>query len=892
MSFVNKELEYFLKIYQRAKLKVIPLAPLSKAPPQNFKLADVYEGKDFYWDWEKWRGNIGIVTGFENFCIIDCDSKEAIEWFESLEEFIPTAVVETRRGHHYWYCIYNAKIEDRKSYSIQQENFKVDILFGNKYAVAPPSEIREGGEYHKYVFIEGYDPIKNRLQISLMDIETLRMIIEKAYKKAGRTISAEKIYEKLESIEVLEREEKENIEKFLKIVELCKNFYYEGNRQNIWLGLAGLGRKLGLRSETIKNILTKELYKNFADEEKLEYRQSTVDYTFQKKLEEVAGISLLAERVFDAETIEEAVKILKPQRYQVIMKEEKPFLTEEALTKAKRVIKIWNKTFALIDDYWYVLSDAGLKKQNGEKIKYLKPICSGFLIKEKGFDVKNQKPIYIVYHLKEKREGEIDLDVINLKNFLNLPILDYKNLDYLWTALLEQKREKKFISEFGWFELNKNKKLFIHPLNNSFLMKYNLFCYLDDNFKSMFWYNNSEKQHEIVKNLLEEGKILGAMIVFSTCSLFLNPRQPGFTVFCVGPRGIGKTTSAQFIISLFYDCNSPLTWEATLTGMELYLRKFKNMPVLFDETTLSKDKALLEFIYMLGSGVGKLRGTKKLSIDIGKIYSVVFVTGEKEPDFPTRGAERRSIIIFVSSWEEYTGLYSKIDLRKTFTTLQGVGFNWIKWLEENQDFEEREELKEEFAIFNFYESIERTLAFLKTYYQLSDDKFKNLKETIEKILYDQFERVDIHFQKLLDNFTEFILKYAPKFIISGILNLKEPQTGEIWGVIDTDKNKLFLRTEVMRKFCEEAKIDLRTALLKLEEKGILIPNIYQTRKGWIKRWDAKPKRIKYQGHSFVVSVYEFDLEKISEEFKDQLISETLKVESEKSILDDLRNIPF
>jgi hypothetical protein len=41
-----------------------------------------------------------------------------------------------------------------------------------------------------------------------------------------------------------------------------------------------------------------------------------------------------------------------------------------------------------------------------------------------------------------------------------------------------------------------------------------------------------------------------------------------------------------------------------------------------------------------------------------------------------------------------------------------------------------------------------------------------------------------------------------------------------------------------------------------------------------------------------VSVYEFDLEKISEEFRDQLISETMKVEPEKSILDDLKNIPF
>jgi len=890
MSFINKELKYFLEIYQRIKLRVIPLAPLTKVPPHNFKLADIYEGKDYYWKWEEWKGNIGIVTGFENFCVIDCDSQEAIEWFENLEEFIPTAIVKTRRGHHYWYCVYDAKIEDRKSHSIQQENFKIDILFGNKYVVAPPSEIREAGEFHKYVFIDGYDPVKKRLQISLMDIETLRIIIEKAYKKAGRTISIEKIYEKLENIEISEKEEKENIEKFLKIIELCKNFYYEGNRQNIWLGLAGLGRKLGLHSETIKNILTKELYENFVDNERLEYRQSTIDYTFQKKIEEVAGISLLAERVFDAETIEEAVKILKPQKYQVITREEKPFLTEEALTKAKRIVKIWNKTFALVDNYWYVLSDVSSKKGNEKNIKYLKPVAAGFFIKEKGFDIKNQKPVYIAYHLKEKREGEIELDPISLKNFLNLPILDYKNLDYLWTALLEQRKEKKFISELGWFDLNENKKLFIHPLNNSFLVKYNLFCYLDNSFKAMFWYNNTEKQHEIVRNLLEEGKILGAMIVFSACSLFLNPRQPGFTVFCIGPRGIGKTTSAQFIISLFYDCNSPLTWEATLTGMELYLRRFKNLPVLFDETTLSRDKALLEFVYMLGSGVGKLRGTKKLSIDIGKIYSIVFVTGEREPDFPTRGAERRSIIIFVTNWEEYTNIYNRTDLRKTFTSLQGVGFDWIKWLEENQNFEEREELKEEFTIFSFYESIERALAFLKNYYQLQN--FDKLKETIEKILYDQFERVDVHFKRLLDNFTEFLLKYATNFIISGLGTLREPQSGQIFGAIDVEKNKLFLRTEVMRKFCEEAKIDLRTALLKLEEKGILLPNIQQTRRGFLKRWEAKPKRIKYQGQSFVVSVYEFDLEKISEEFKDQLISETMKVEPEKSILDDLKNIPF
>jgi len=896
-KFVKRELKVFFSLYQRLNLKVIPLAVGSKVPVEGLKLAQVYEGQDFHYNWETHYGNIGIVTGFENFCVIDCDTKEAIEWFESLEEYIPTVVVKTRRGHHYWYCIYDAKPEQRKSFTIQDAEgvFKVDILFGNKYVVAPPSEIRNKGEYHKYVFIDGYDPVRNRLQISLMDYETLKAIIEKAYRKAGRTISSEKIYKKIEEVKVSEEEERENIEKFLKVVEICKNFYYEGNRQNIWLGLAGIARKLGISKEITKEILMKELYYGMNDDDNEKQRLTAIDGTYDKRLDEIAGISILAERVVDAETLEEIARILRPLKYKVVDREEIPALTEEALSEAKKIVKIWNKTFALINNYWYVMSSVNSKKRGAKEEaktgKILKPVCVGFLIKERGFDHKNQRPIFIAYNLETKREGEIDLDTINLKNFLGKPILDYKNLDYLWNALIGEKREKKFYSEMGWLELTENKKIFIHPLNNSYLLKHNVFCYLEKDLSQLFWYSDAEKQHEMVRNLLIEGKVLAAKIVFGACSLFLSPRVSGFSVFDVGPRGVGKTTTSQFVISLFYDANSSLTLEATVTGMELYLRRFKNLPVLFDETTFAKDKTLQEIVFLIASGVGKLRGTKKLSVDVGKLYSVIFITGEKDPEFERRGAERRVIIIPVSKWSDYTEMYVRPDLVRTFTKMQGVGFDWIKWLEENQDFQDRMELPQDLVVFNFCEVIEKTLAFLKTFYNLSDAEFERTYKIVVDILYEQFERIDIHFTKLINHLSEFILKYAPNFIITGLTANREPTSGQIFGCIDADKNKIFVRTEVLRKFCEEAKVDFRTVINKLEEKGILLANVEYMKGGFFKKRDAKVKRIKYQGQSFVVSGYELDLDKISEEFRDQLISEAMKSEG-KSFKEIINELPF
>jgi hypothetical protein len=465
-------------------------------------------------------------------------------------------------------------------------------------------------------------------------------------------------------------------------------------------------------------------------------------------------------------------------------------------------------------------------------------------------------------------------------------VLNTDAVKFLLDALIRKHKEKLFIGEVGWFNAG-SKRVFIHPLNQSALIEHGLYCDLEQKDAELFKYINPSKQHEVVRELLVEGRLLGVKIILGVASLFIDEHTAGFTTFDVGPRGSGKTTTSQFVMNLFYSTNAQTTLNATETGFELYMRKFHNLPILFDETALISDSKLQERIFKIASGTGKLRGTKNLSVDVTLLKSVVFVTGEIDPRFERRGAERRYIIVPTEGWENYTEKFTPLELHKLMQECCGCGFDYIKFLEQS-DVEIKIKLSDEFSIFTFTKLIEKSFNFLAKFYNLSWQEISNLEKSLHTLLSYQLEKVDLSIEKFLSDFAEFLLSRAAYFVIRNSTAQAIPRNA-IYGEIDPQEQKLYITREALEKFKEFARLDLRTILKLFEDAEVLVP-VYVSEKGKTKKKYTKARRIKYLDTSFVASVYEFDLKKIAEIIGGTEFTSAMLQNAEKTNLDD--KIPF
>jgi hypothetical protein len=494
-------------------------------------------------------------------------------------------------------------------------------------------------------------------------------------------------------------------------------------------------------------------------------------------------------------------------------------------------------------------------------------------LKDRGFNPKTNEPVYVVYNCETRRTGRIRLDLHELQNFLGRPILDGSNIKFLLDALIRSHREKLFLQEIGWYKAG-GRRLFIHPLNQSSLVEAGLYCDLDPKEVEHFKYMNVSKQHELVRELLIEGRWLGAKIVLGVASLFIDEGLTGFTVFDVGPRGVGKTTSSQFVMSLFYNVNVPLTLNATEVGFELYMRRFHNLPILFDEAALVSDSKLQERIFKIASGMGKLRGTKDLSVDITFLKSVVFVTGEIDPQFERRGAERRFILVPVDDWGNYTKRVSPQELHQLMRIACGCAFDYIKYLEQEGDVEIKMSLPADFQIFTFTQLIEKSFNFLKKFYNLSKLEVSVLYDNLCALMSYQLEKLDLSLEKFLSTFTEFLLSRAPHFVIRNSLGQQVPRH-LVFGEIDPVSEKVYITRECLEHFKDFVKLDLRTILKLFEDAEVISVYYVPDGGGMVKRY-TKARKIKYMDTEMTVSVYEFDLKKISENIVKELAGAVMR----------------
>jgi hypothetical protein len=342
-----------------------------------------------------------------------------------------------------------------------------------------------------------------------------------------------------------------------------------------------------------------------------------------------------------------------------------------------------------------------------------------------------------------------------------------------------------------------------------------------------------DKQHEIVKNILEEGKLLAVLLTVSVSSLFIRPfRLPGLTFVISGTTGVGKTTASLVATSLFYYSDDHLLdAQMTKVGLELMIAHLNSLPVLIDEAALAFNYSLQDLVFMVHSGRGKTRGTKNLTVDFKDLKSNVFWTTETTDidELRRSGAFRRIMYIAVDSWDEITSLFQANDrINEQFA---GCGVDYIKYLIEHMEEikkafkEETQRLHTEYKdILTIALNIWAGLILLEAYY---NTKFIALRKTINKLLNDTQNR----FVESRDNIVLQVMNYLEsityqRFHIIDKLNKDEEEIKvsryESYGEYNKIEGIYYLNALGLKEIADKLGKNKHLLIKELEKANVLI----------------------------------------------------------------------
>lgn len=137
--------------YSQKGLSVIPIAkdktPL--VPWKEYQERRATEDEIKQWWVKSPNANVGIVTGkISGITVLDCDSTEAIEAFQSIYKGY-TVTAQTPRGVHYYF-----QYKEGTRNTVKIKGIDLDLRSEGGYVVAPPSISSDGLPYS---FIHGMD---------------------------------------------------------------------------------------------------------------------------------------------------------------------------------------------------------------------------------------------------------------------------------------------------------------------------------------------------------------------------------------------------------------------------------------------------------------------------------------------------------------------------------------------------------------------------------------------------------------------------------------------------------------------------------------------------------------------------------------------------------------
>jgi len=892
-SFPNRvQSEVFVAsaYYQRWGFQCIPLMEFQKRPIPGLKLHEIYEGKIAPKVPETHTGNLGVLAGSKSkIIVVDCDSEEAFELFKNSPFFKETKMVKTRKGYHLYYRIDDGFQPESRLFS----NLKIDILGERRFAVAPPSVVRyeENGETKEFRYVW----LNEETEFAKITEDEFKKMIEFLEKKAKpqakqqeesqpekesqpkdqpKDLKTEKTEQKKEEKTVLEVPEKgenflledeqkeelkgkileiftlrklKNIISFFKeICQIASKYYKEGIRQNIILALSGIARKgeLDIPYEICEKIILETVVIPNKDKD-IQQRISAIKntYSLSKSHYELVGISLLRDLWFTEEELEliaEAKKEAKKNKDKEItdfLPGElcKKYLDFENIEELCRQMEKVALVFVCKRKYFKVYTDGAYYYLNTTLV------CPYFEIEKVSFGQEKES-----YYLRTQRDTLHFIPEFDKRFFEKIGIRAYHDREFKILLDILVKNARNVFCEFrtGW--LNEEKTIFLHPAIPHPEIEVDIKAQNVTN-KNFFPKNPELKPviHEKVRNLLTEGKYLGAKIVFALASLF-----GSFCVFDVAPQGTGKTTSSLFVVNLFYSTPDTFLFHHTETGNEQTLVRLTNLPVVFDEKLKKHEEKFHDLIFQIFGQRGKARSNPKLEVHVSKIQNVVFLTGEKLPPFYSQGVYRRFIEITAKKWEDYTELLSLKELHTIIKYECPIADDWIKFYLNNKndidlEFAQQENpFSEATYLGNIPNAVHKSLFLLEKFYQ---QKFEKLTSCLKSLLNRQQKDASIDpFVIFTEKFKNYIVQYEARFY-------KDPKdderiTTEVLGKLED--NIVYIFTNVFHNFCNQNELDSKYILERAQKEGCLIT-----------RNDGK-LRIAKTIKGKTTSCYAFDLKKL------------------------------
>ena len=383
--------------------------------------------------------------------------------------------------------------------------------------------------------------------------------------------------------------------------------------------------------------------------------------------------------------------------------------------------------------------------------------------------------------------------------------------------------EEKIDTKIGRITTGWNKDIFYLPQLSNDCVWIDNPSQLEKSFTTKGTLNN---QVEMLREL-GKGKafLLSLASLSSTLYDVIDTLNLNYTIHIGGLRGDGKSLGVKTAVSLYGVPNISQygrNWNATLSGIETYVERFKSVPSWCDELEASKSIAdVITFMYAFSEGVGRARAMVKdgdvIDREVKTFKGILFSTGEKnieevisnmgkERNIPL-GVTRRVLDLKVEN------LWNGIDKEKVGNLLdENHGIFISKWIEIiNQD---KDLIKQSFKDLHkqlgwnlegkeklFYLML-TVLRFLTKHKIINESIYalqvSHIKELVEKERIEMLKNKDIA-SAFLDHASNFIAQHANFFIDEIISSPDMPNT--IYGRINN--NTIAITARVFREICQQ-----------------------------------------------------------------------------------------
>ena len=766
---VNSSLRDYVKWLLKIGFQPIPLRENSKTPACSWKKYQARRMTEEEIEKLEWHG-IGIVLGSISggLVVFDADTPLAKRLLECHPILRETAKVRTptKDGFHYYLKIIDYPKVGVKKTPLYNGEIKIDLLAEGSLVVFPPTQLN------------------GKTYIWERDLSQLKELPYEEFTKL-----------KEEIIHALER-----LPKWNKTLELIKGEYKVGRRQFINLYLAGYLAKFGIPEfEALAHF--SRLWEETEDEER-EQRERAIKDTYKDYNDgkAITGWNGLQE-ILPSNLLEEIETIWGGKKESKKKEDTKGKVVENKKAGSGRFIVIDGEVQTLTRKGFVVLGPfvdvkLVLFDEEGDK-RLIKASYGGhsffFTLRE----AKERIEEYTAQAIRHRR--------------------DY--LDWL-SEEIKKAPEKRLIRTTGWSE---DLREFYHPLREEEDKDW----VFDDGHilkkERRAIIRNPEVQKELIRKALREGKFLGLLYVCSLAGILLYPLEiEPFVVIITGLSKSGKSLASTLAVQLFYRNTPPIAnGLQTRNSWEFHLKRFVDLPFLFDELALM-DKELVELIaFAVNSGYGKSRGNADKNVDRTMIRSLVILNAERFPYKAIKhaGAHRRVLHIKVSGREDLTSMEISGEEKKA----TGFGLELIDFTKE---FLEKEKSKIEKL--QDLPPIKRALVIaLAIYERYYGESFLKTGQLIDEVLEEQervFSEENDQVQKFLDRLREEIASNRAYYYSKG---KKIEDMKEVRGRVENRDNEIII--DLLPRYFErllrdedgEEVLNKDIILKRLEEMGIL-----------------------------------------------------------------------